>query len=316
MTETSTSERFPASHLLHSLRCAWVQVPDLEEAERLVTEGIGLARMGEGKVWDHWSTDLTGARWLLFGDEDEQVGRLCLVEGVARPDEPGLPRGLDSVELVVADVDRAAARIDTFPGVQRVGTTFTADLSELGGNQHRSALWRMPWGTHVIITAGLTPTPGRDFPSTRREAGRVFEVHVRTADHARGTALYAGALGLRSLMSATLTEGPIHQAWSIPDGRTVSMDLLKTGPEGTGLGAVELQAHDEASLQQGTEGGTAGLTFEAADLEAVRSALTEHGFDPSPVTPRSEGPLAGVPGFTVRGVEGEWLEVVEQGAGA
>lgn len=312
MTETSRAIRFPASHLLHSLKCAWVQVPDLAGAEHLVTEGIGLTRMDAGRLRDHWSTDLPGARWLLFGDEDEQAGRLCLVEGVARPAAQELPRGLDSVELVVADVDRAAARIDAFPGVHRVGAPFTADLSQLGGNQHRSALWRMPWGTHLIITAGLTPTPGRSFPTTRREAGRVFEVHVRTADHTRGTALYAGALGLRSLMSATLAQGPIHQAWSIPAGRTVVMDLLKTGPVGTGLGAVELQAHDAASLQDGVEGGTAGLTFEAADLEAVRSSLAERGFDPSPVTPRTSGPLTGALGLTVRGVEGEWLEVIEQ----
>ncbi|MBX6750603.1 MAG: hypothetical protein IRY85_13195 [Micromonosporaceae bacterium] len=302
---------FPASPLLRSLKCAWVQTPDLDQARTLCARAIGLSVLDSGAVETHWATTIRGARWVLFGDRDEDVGRLCLIEGVARPDAPGLPRGLDSVEIVVADVDRVAARVDAFPGTRRVGRTIEADLAELGGNRHRSALWRMPWGTHLIVTAGLTAVPGRQFPTTDKEAGRVFEVHVRTSRHADGLALYSGALGMHPLMSARFDRGPIHQAWGLPTGRPVAMDLLKTGPAGTGLGAVELQGHNADTLQADAQGGTVGLTFEAPDVALVHAGLRTAGYEPSPVTRIAAGPFAGRLGFTVSGVEGELLEVIE-----
>lgn len=303
--------QFQANALLHSLAHAWIQTPDLDRAIALCHEAIGLAVIDEGRVDEHWATPRRDARWVLLGDPDETAGRLCLIEGEARADQDGLPRGLDSVEIVVGDVDVVAARIDAAPGTRRLGQTFDADLTELGGNQHRSALWHMPWGTHFIITAGLTATPGRDFPSTGRMAGRVFEVHVRTDSHADGLRFYADALGMPALMTAHLDRGPIHQAWGLAEGTTVDMDLLKTGPEGTGLGAVELQGHAAETLQAGARGGTAGLTFEAGDLPAVHTALTDAGYRPTPIAPCPAGPSAGVPGFTVRGVEGEPIEIIE-----
>lgn len=305
----------PADPLLNSLRCAWVQTPDLDLATVWCTDAIGLAVLDAGEAGSHWATDAAPARWVLLGDPDESAGRLCLIEGVARPEVEGLQRGLDSVEIVVTDVDRAGARIDAVPGARRVGRTFVADLAELGGNQHRSALWCMPWGTHVIITAGVTPTPGRAFPSTDKEAGRIFEVHVRTERYEEGLRLYRDSLEMPTLMSARLESGAIHDAWGIPSGAPVAMDLLKTGPEGTGLGAVELQGHEPARLQQGSRGGTAGLTFDTADLARVRSSLEGAGYRPGPVGPVAEGPWVGTPGFTLSGVEGELLEFIAADGG-
>jgi len=302
---------FPENPLLRSLMCAWVQTPDLDQARALCTTAIGLSVLDSGTVATHWATPVRGARWILLGDPDEDVGRLCLIEGSARPDTPGLPRGLDSVELVVADVDRVAARVDGFPGTRRIGRTIEADLADLGGNRHRSALWRMPWGTHLIVTAGLTAVPGREFPRTDKEAGRVFEVHVRTSRHADGLALYSGALGMHPLMSARFDRGPIHEAWGLPAGRPVAMDLLKTGPAGTGLGAVELQGHDADTLQAAARGGTTGLTFAAPDVALVHARLRDAGHHPSPVARIDAGPFTGRSGFTVSGVEGELLEIIE-----
>lgn len=304
-----------ANPLLNSLRCAWVQTPDLDLATTWCAEAIGLAVLDTGKADSHWATDSTPARWVLLGDPDESAGRLCLIEGEARPDLDGLQRGLDSVEIVVADVDRVGARIDAIPGTRRLGQTFVADLTELGGNQHRSAVWCMPWGTHVIITAGVTPTPGRAFPSTDKEAGRVFEVHVRTDRYEDGLRLYREGLGMPALMSARLEGGPIHDAWGIPDGVPIAMDLLKTGPEGTGLGAVELQGHEAARLQQEYRGGTSGLTFECTDLVRARRSLEDAGYGPGPFGPVAAGPWAGAPGFTVSGVEGELLEFITADGG-
>lgn len=136
--------------LLTSLPCAWVQVPSLASARRVVVDALG--------------------------GPDDKVVRLCVTEGIARSGSAQLPRGLDSVEVVVADVDLVAARIDELPDRTRVGYTLMADLAEFGGNQHRSALWRMPWGTHLIVMAGLTKPVGREFARTDRQAGRVFKV--------------------------------------------------------------------------------------------------------------------------------------------
>lgn len=302
---------FRANPLLSSLSCAWVQTSDLDQAAALCTEAIGLAVLDAGKADAHWAAGGTGSRWVLLGDPDESAGRLCLVEGEERSRDGGLPRGLDSVEIVVADVDRVGRRLDSMAGVHRLGQSFVADLAELGGNQHRSALWRMPWGTHLIITAGVTQTPGREFPSTEKEAGRVFEVHLRTDRYDDGLRLYRDAFEMPSLMTACLDRGPIHQAWSIPEGVPVAMDLLKTGPEGTGLGAVELQGHRTDRLQPATRGGTLGLTFACADLDALRRSLQRIGRDDlEPVAAVAAGPYAGVPGFTISGVEGERLEFV------
>lgn len=299
-----------ANPLLESLACAWVQVPAMVAARRALVDGLGLVEVDAGLVEGYDAPTHPGARWLLLGDPDDDVGRLCLVEGVGRPDENGLPRGLDSVEVVVADVDQIAAQIDALPDTIRIGHTLVADLAEFGGNQHRSALWRMPWGTHLIITAGLTEARGREFPRTGRRAGRVFEVHLRTDRHAAALALYAEAMVMPVLMTAQWERGPIHDAWGLPDGSPVAMDLLKTGPEGTGAGAVEVQGHPTEQLQRGTAGGTCGLSFFVADLEAVYRSLCRQGYHPTDSSYRRSGPHRGRLGFTVAGVEGEWLEFV------
>lgn len=297
-----------ANPLLESMACAWVQVPALAPARRALIDALGLVEIDSGRVEHDDTPAQPGARWLLLGDPDDEFGRLCLVEGVGRMDEIGLPRGLDSVEVVVADVDEVAARLDALPDAVRVGRTLVADLSELGGNQHRSALWRMPWGTHLIVTAGLTEAKGREFPRTGRRAGRVFEVHLRTDRHAAALALYAEAMTMPVLMTAQWAGGPIHDAWGLPPGSPVAMDLLKTGSEGTGAGAVELQGHPTERLQRGTAGGTCGLTFFVADLQAVHLSLRSQGFHPTVPARRRSGPHRGRMGFTLAGVEGEWLE--------
>ena len=297
-----------ANPLLESMACAWVQVPALAAARRALVDGLGLVEIDSGRVQHDDTPAQLGARWLLLGDPDGEFGRLCLVEGVARMGELGLPRGLDSVEIVVADVDEVATRLDALPDAFRVGKTLVANLTELGGNEHRSALWRMPWGTHLIVTAGLTEAKGREFPRTGRRAGRVFEVHLRTDRHAAALALYAEAMTMPALMTAQWRSGPIHDAWGLPPGSPVAMDLLKTGSAGTGAGAVELQGHPTERLQRGTSGGTCGLTFLAADLEAVHLSLGRQGFHPTAPARRRSGPHRGRMGFTLTGVEGEWLE--------
>lgn len=302
-----------ANPLLESLACAWVQVPALAAARRLLVDGLGLVEINSGRVGHDEAPVQAGARWLLLGDVDEAYGRICLVEGLGRTDEFGLPRGLDSVEVVVAHVDLVAARLDALPEAVRVGKTLTADLTELGGNQHRSALWRMPWGTHLIVTAGLTEANGREFPRTGSRAGRVFEVHLRTDRHAAALDLYAEAMAMPVLMAAQWATGPIHDAWGLQPGSPVTMNLLKTGGEGTGAGAVELQGHATGALQRGTAGGTCGLTFHVANLEAVHHSMRSRGFSPTSPAPRRSGPHRGRVAFTLAGVEGEWLEFLAVG---
>lgn len=299
-----------ANRLLESLACVWVQVPALAPARRALVDALGLVEITAGVVEDDSIPSRPGARWLLLGDPDDDIGRVCLVEGTERRGGDGLPRGLDSVEVVVADVDQVAARLDALPDTVRVGHTLVADLAELGGNQHRSALWRMPWGTHLIVTAGLTEAKGREFPRTQRQAGRVFEVHVRTDKHAATRALYADGLAMPVLMTARWVSGPIHDAWGLPEGSPVAMDLLKTGPEGTGAGAVEVQGHPTEMLQPGSTGGTCGLSFFVSDLDAVHRSLRHQGHEPGDPVRRRSGPHRGRLGFTLVGPEGEWLEFV------
>jgi catechol 2,3-dioxygenase-like lactoylglutathione lyase family enzyme len=289
--------------LLENLACAWVGVAEVEEAARLLVEAVGLHLLDAGQ------------RWVLLGEPGASSGMVCLVDDRIRPSGGGLPRGWDSVEIVVADVNTAAERLEGRPGVARVWGPRDVDLSALGSNVHRSAVWRMPWGTHLILTMGITQPANRSFPSASPGGGRVFEVHLRTDRFDRALDLYAKALQMPVLMHMRGSHGPIQEAWGLPAGTPVTMSLLKSGGAGTGGGAVELQGHAGASLQSriaGTAGGTCMVTFASADLAAVHQAVREAGFrilrEPSL---RAHGPFTGRQSFVVAGVEQERLEFIE-----
>ena len=300
---------FQTCSLLESLACAWVGVADVAEAARLLFEAVGLHLLADGVLGD-------GRRWVLLGERGASSGMVCVVEDRIRPSGAGLPRAWDSVEIVVGDVDAAAERLEGRSGVVRVWGPRDTDLSDLGSNVHRSGVWRMPWGTHLLLTMAVTQPVNRSFPSAA-EGGRVFEVHLRTDRFDRALDLYAGALQMPVLMEMHGTHGLFQDAWGLPAGTPVTMSLLKSGGPGTGGGAVELQGHAAASLQPrhadtGTAGGTCMVTFASADLAAAHHAVRSAGFrllrEPAP---RTHGPFTGRRSFVVVGAEGERLEVVE-----
>ena len=319
MTATPGAEQ--RCDLLSDLRCVWVGTPDLAAAEKILGTLLGYERRsGSGELSAlNGPPGSAGARWAMYAAPGETQGGVCLFAGRARPQRPGLPRGWDGVEMIVADVDAAADALAAAPGVTVVREPFTSDLSQFGSNVHRSGIWRMPWGTHLILTAGLTNTVGREFPSTRSSTGRVFEVHLRTDRFSSARRLYANLLGMPSLMDIDEQAGPIHDAWSLPIGPPIRMSFLKTGGVGTGGGAVELQGHPKASLhpvsgvQRVPPGGTAMITCSTRDLDAVRRALQPVcGSALAGPLILNGGPYAGHAGMLVTGAEGETLQVVEQ----
>lgn len=306
--------------LLDDLRCVWVGVPDLAAAEDILGPTLGYElRAGSAELPPFAGPPgSAGARWTQYAAPGETLGTVCLFAGPPRPPLARLPRGWDCVEAVVADVDAAADALGATPGVTVVRAPFTSDLSEFGSNVHRSGVWRMPWGTHLILTAGLTEAAGREFPRTRSRTGRVFEVHLRTDRFRSARRLYADLLGMPSLIEVEQHAGPMHDAWSLPEDHPIRMSFLKTGGVGTGGGAIELQGHPTSALhppvglRQTTPGGTAMVTCSTRDLDAVCRALTPTlgtGLA-GPVTLEG-GPHAGHAAVLVTGAEGENLQVVE-----
>jgi catechol 2,3-dioxygenase-like lactoylglutathione lyase family enzyme len=237
-------------------------------------------------------------------------GRIRVVEGPARGPRSGLIAGWDCVELAVADVDGVVGRLGELGEGDLVFGPITVDLSAHGSAQHRSAVWRAPWGTHVILTAGVTQPKGRVFPAPRAGdlCGPVFEVHLRAAAACGAARFYQQVLGMRILMRMDVTDGPIHDVWDIPNGTSVDMVMVTGRGEGTGNGAIEIQAHDPAVI--GTPpyapselfGGTSVVSYGCPDLKATSDMLSRRGFE----WHRSGESL------WVRGPVGEWLELVSE----
>jgi hypothetical protein len=300
------------STFVEELAWVWIEVPGLDDTAGRLRDLLGLEDRAEGTLGpDCVPGRWTGRRWSLLGPPGFSYGMICLVEGEARPGTDALPRGWDSVELVVEDVDAAAGRLAEWPGVRPVAEPFTTDLSELGSNVHRSGVWRMPWGTHLILTTGITEPQGRRFPSARRGTGPVFEVHLRSADHDTAQRLYGKSLGMPALMAADFTEGPLHRAWAIAEGTPVRMSLLKSGHEGTGRGAIELQGHPEPNLAPaGLPGGTGLVTYACADLDAAHAAVLAGGHRATEPAVAGSGPSAGRRAFVAYGAEGEPVQLM------
>lgn len=303
---------------LDELRCVWIGVPDLPVAVRIFEDALGFQRTAEGTTLPAMAGQAARpSPWIHWTAPGERSGAICVFADRARPPREGLPRGWDCVEAVVADVDASADALAAVPGVVVVHAPFTTDLSDEGSNVHRSAVWRMPWGTHLILTAGMTAPAEREFPTAPGRVGRVFEVHLRTDDFPATRRLYADVLGMPSLIDVQHTSGPMHEAWSLPQGHLVRMTFLKTGGPGTGRGAVELQGHPRRALQPANgstdlPGGTAMLTCTTSRLDAAHAAVTAARF---PVTaPRrvEDGPMAGHRAVVVLGAERELLQLVEQ----
>lgn len=307
--------------LAEELVCVWIEVPDLDDTAERFQRVLGLQPRDTGLLNEEFEAfwDVRPAvperRWALLGPPGFSYGMVCLVAGSPRPALPTLPRGWDSVELVVEDVDAAAARLAEWPGAVPVVHPFTADLSSMGSNVHRSTVWRMPWGTHLILTTGITQPEGRRFPWAESGTGPVFEVHLRTDRYAAAHGLYARALAMPPLMSERLTSGPIHDAWGIEAGTPVEMSLLKSGREGTGRGAIELQGHPGAGIDPPSgdgrlPGGTAMITYACPDLDAAHAAVLADGHRAGPVRVIGAGPLGDRRAFMIFGVEGERVHIV------
>ncbi|MGW5158205.1 hypothetical protein ACWEPN_22250 [Nonomuraea wenchangensis] len=308
--------------LLQELACVWIEVPGLDDAAECFQRLLGLQPRGTGLLDEEfeafWNVrpSVAGRRWALFGPPGFRYGMVCLVEGAARPVRNTLPRGWDSVELVVEDVDAAAAQLAGWPGAVPVARPFTTDLSSMGSNVHRSTVWRMPWGTHLILTTGITQPADRRFPHAESGTGPVFEVHLRTDAYDEAHRLYARTLAMPPLMSEEFTSGPVHRAWGIEPGVPVRMSLVKSGREGTGRGAIELQDHPCATIDPPIgdgllPGGTVMVSYACADVDAAHAAVLAGGHRAGPVRAIGAGPLGERRSFVVRGAEGERVHLVE-----
>lgn len=315
--------------LLDDLRCVWLGVADLDEAQEILQGALGYLPTTSGQtmpaaidVQDPFQGDFQGEQrpWTYYTAPNEHTGAICVFVDRTRPAGAGLPRGWDCVEAVVADVDAAAAALGELPGVRSVRKPFTSDLSDLGSNVHRSGIWLMPWGTHLILTTGVTTPVDRVFPQAAGGIGRVFEVHLRTDDFAATQRLYSDVLGMPSLMNVRHDSGPMHEAWSLPTGYPVAMSFFKSGGIGTGGGAVELQGHPVGSLAERQPtvtrwpGGTAMVTFATSRLDEVYEAALHNGLAIAPAATVPHGPMAGCRAIMIQGQEQELLQVVEQPA--
>ena len=250
------------------------------------------------------------AHGTLYSAPGWSRGCIRVVEGPRRASKAGLIAGWDCVELAIADVDGAVRRLGELREGELVFGPTTVDLSAYGSAQHRSAVWRAPWGTHVILTAGVTQPEGRTFPAPRAgdTCGPVFEVHLRAAAECGAAEFYQEVLGMRVLMRMDVTDGPIHDVWHIPKQTRVDMVMVTGCGPGSGNGAIEIQAHDPAvigaSPYSSSElfGGTSVVSYRCPDLQATSDLLSRRGLE----WQRSGESL------WVRGRVGEWLELVSE----
>ena len=293
------------SPLVGALLDVTIASPSLHIAEAVFADVLGMEAdaCGPGRSGAHAHQDASGRIYRAPGWDH---GAVRVVPGEPREVAARPTAGWDCVELSVADVEAIATKLQDLDVGRTIAGPLTVDLSSHDSAQHRSVVWLAPWGTHLILTQGLTQPVGRTFPAPAPGArcGPVFEVHLRAPATARAASPYRDLLGMRAIMGMDVRDGPIHEVWGLPSGARVEMTMLTGAGTGTGEGALEIQSHDPDVLEpltggDGCPGGTCTVAYACPTPEPVGRRLADDGLHSGPSDT----------GVWIRGRTGEVLEL-------
>ena len=263
-----------------------------------------------GSAGDHY--------WVLSAPGADR-GRLRVVHGHDRVrSRPVATRWAGLEVLVMRDIDALCERMVDHGGFRVMQPPFDMDWSEFDSNVHRAFVGYAPGGTHMIFTMAVTKPKGRDFPRADSDVGHIFDVPLITGDYAASADFYRRTLGMTPFLESKFSAGPWHTLWSIPEGETVILDILKGDAPDTGLGGIEMQAYSpefidaEGASRDRFDGGAAMATYSTTELDAAFAAVSdsEAATVLSEPAPLAQWPYLGRAGFCFQGPTGERVEIV------
>lgn len=275
--------------LVNSLSCITVSCAEPAQLVGLLTDVLDWEICGDGRM----EPDLEALWGIASGSADgpvtvlrargTQFGMIRVVAGKDRRPSRQIGARWSGLEIVVMDdLDGLYAALDSHPSFEVISAPKTYDFTHAGSNIHRSFVGRLPGGTHVVFTMALTKPKleSRVFASADVRVGQVFAAHLVTIDYRQTFGFYRDILRMVPYLEDHLEKGGLHETWSLPDGASVDLGVLR-GNDATGRqGAVEMQGHEDRFIDRAPavedllDGGTCLTTFTAAvDLDQVLESV-------------------------------------------
>lgn len=233
--------------------------------------------------------------WLRFVEQQHGEGFRALTT-----------TGWNAAEIIVRDVDSLAPRLEGSPFRKVVDPHPLDSVPDIHAMQVIG-----PAGEMLYLTSALRPMPERDMPQAQSEVDRCFIAVLGGTDLQAMLDFYLGTFGN--------APGPVHAARvravssanNLPADTRYDLATIRLG-QGSKIEADCYPPFAPARPRApgGLPFGMAMVGFECSDLDLVRHLLV--------AVPRTleSGPFRGRRTATLRGAAGEWIELIETGAGA
>jgi hypothetical protein len=288
----------------------------LDVIAQVYTETFGWAVRWAGSTdGTAWGLPRRERRVVVLGARGERRGLLRLVEGEAPAPPPLATYGWSAIELTVRDVDALAERLRTASQFRINGEP--KDLLFSGGPPGQRAMQAVgPAGEQLYLTQILRQTAGRELatPAPGADTGAVFIAVLAARNYAAARSFYVDRLMMDAYIEvdAALSVAAREAGW--PAGLTCKLAALK----GRGETRIELDGYPAPSLATEREvvadelpPGFGLASFWVADVDRALEAI---GTEPlATPAPRPEPPYDGRRAATLRGGDGELIELIGLG---
>jgi catechol 2,3-dioxygenase-like lactoylglutathione lyase family enzyme len=313
--------------LVTAMACMTIAAPRPERLVALVRDVFGWEVRAEGvldrAVTDVWgiAPDSAGERFTLLCSPGSDRGMIRVVRGPDRYPARQMSARWSGVEIVVKnDLEGLFRVLDAHPDFRTLKAPKTVDFTAEGANVHQYISGRTPGGTHVMLTMAVTPARDHTFPEAPARVGYIFSIPLVSGDFPRSRAFYRGTLRMEPVFVAHLEEGSWHDAWKLPAGASVDVEILKGDAPDFGLGGIELQGYSRAYIDPAPwqrdrlDGGTCLASYTVKDLDAAYAVLTGAGAATvlGPPARIAAAPYGGGRVFAFLGPEGERMELCER----
>ncbi|MBM3504262.1 MAG: VOC family protein [Alphaproteobacteria bacterium] len=300
--------------------------PEPQRFLNLVTKEWGWEVLMEGgigsdleRLW-HIAPGSAGDRFWIVRAPGSDHGMVRVVRGSERRRVRERAARWAGFEIIVtSDIVGLHRRLANHPDFKPYQAPVDYDFTHAASNLHQAFSSRLPGGTHVTMTMGVTQPKKRKFPTAKTQVGQFFQVPLNTPQYARCRAFYEETLGMEVTLESGGTHGPIHKAWKVPPGPMYFLDIVKGDAPDSGRGCIEIHGlpagfiDDDPADPMHFDGGTCMATLGARDFDGLYRAVTSHRLARIPTEP---GPIAAAPyggrrAFCFTGPDAERVEVIE-----
>jgi hypothetical protein len=260
-----------------------------------------------------------GGRFAILRAPGSDHGMVRVVRGPerARPRQRAA-RWAGFEVIITKDIAGLHRRLADHPDFKPYQAPIDYDFTHAASNLHQAFSAKLPGGTHVTMTMGVTQPKKRKFPTARTQVGQIFQAPLNTPVYARCRGFYETTLGMEVTLESGGTHGPIHDSWKVPAGPVYVLDILKGDAPDSGRGCIEIHGLPAGFIDPDPphptqfDGGTCMATFFNKDVGAVyravsRDPLVEILAQPTAVAPP---PYRGAQAFCFAGPDGERGEII------